>query len=327
MKVLVDPRAGFCGGVRRVVKMAEKVMEETRLPLVSLGDIIHNEVEIARLSEQGLSSIDHGGMASACGPKKVLIRAHGEPPETYERAKQLGVELIDGTCPVVTRSQNIARKHYEAGEQVVIIGKPYHPETIGIKGHCDNKAYVVYERDDVKQLDPNKKVFILAQTTVSREWFEERIAWIKEYAHNVEVQVENTLCRFVVGRDSDLEVFAKQVDVIIMVGGTKSSNTKALYGVCKRMNDRAHLIVDESELDYDVVSRRRHHRRHRFGLDSALALGKSPRHHRPTNRRRNPKRRHRLGSPTTRKRTRQNRKRRLRVRVAGVDAGPKSAGA
>ncbi|MCC6475921.1 4-hydroxy-3-methylbut-2-enyl diphosphate reductase [bacterium] len=250
MKVLVDPRAGFCGGVRRVVKMAEKVMEETRLPLVSLGDIIHNEVEIARLSEQGLSSIDHGGMASDCGPKKVLIRAHGEPPETYERAKQLGVELIDGTCPVVTRSQNIARKHYEAGEQVVIIGKPYHPETIGIKGHCDNKAYVVYERDDVKQLDPNKKVFILAQTTVSREWFEERIAWIKEYAHNVEVQVENTLCRFVVGRDSDLEVFAKQVDVIIMVGGTKSSNTKALYGVCKRMNDRAHLIVDESELDY-----------------------------------------------------------------------------
>lgn len=249
MRVLVDPRAGFCGGVRRVVKMAEKVMSDTGLPLVSLGDIIHNEVEISRLEKSGLSSIDHGGMAAATGPKQVLIRAHGEPPETYAKAKELGVELIDGTCPVVTRSQNIARKHYEAGEQVVIIGKPYHPETIGIKGHCDNKAFVVYERDDCKQLDPNKKVFILAQTTVSKEWFEERIGWVKDYAQDVEVQVENTLCRFVVGRDGDLEQFATQVDVIIMVGGTKSSNTKALYGVCKRMNERAHLIVDENDLD------------------------------------------------------------------------------
>lgn len=249
MKVLVDPRAGFCGGVRRVVKMAEKVMSDTGLPLVSLGDIIHNEVEIARLEKSGLSSIDHGGMAADQRPQKVLIRAHGEPPETYTKAKELGVELIDGTCPVVTRSQNIARKHYEAGEQVVIIGKPYHPETIGIKGHCDNKAYVVYEREDCKQLDPNKKVFILAQTTVSKEWFEERIGWIREFANDVEVQVENTLCRFVVGRDGDLEQFATQVDVILMVGGTKSSNTKALYGVCKRMNERAYLMVDENDLD------------------------------------------------------------------------------
>ncbi|NUO19611.1 4-hydroxy-3-methylbut-2-enyl diphosphate reductase [bacterium] len=250
MRVLVDPRAGFCGGVRRVVKMAEKVMSDTGLPLVSLGDIIHNEVEIARLEKSGLSSIDHGGMAAEQRPQKVLIRAHGEPPETYAKAKELGVELIDGTCPVVTRSQNIARKHYEAGEQVVIIGKPYHPETIGIKGHCDNRAFVVYEREDCLQLDPNKKVFILAQTTVSKEWFEERIGWIRDYARDVEVQVENTLCRFVVGRDGDLEQFATQVDVIIMVGGTKSSNTKALYGVCKRMNNRAHLIVDENDLEY-----------------------------------------------------------------------------
>jgi 4-hydroxy-3-methylbut-2-enyl diphosphate reductase len=231
--------------------MAEKVMTETGAPLVSLGDIIHNEVEISRLSETGLSSTDHAGMSAVSGPKQVLIRAHGEPPETYRKAKELGVELIDGTCPVVTRSQDIARKHYQAGEQVVIIGKPYHPETIGIIGHCDNKALVVYERNDVKHLDPSQKVFVLAQTTVSREWFEERIEWIKEYAHNVEVQVENTLCRFVVGRDRDLETFATQVDVIIMVGGTKSSNTKALFEVCKKKNGRAHLIVTEQEINKD----------------------------------------------------------------------------
>jgi 4-hydroxy-3-methylbut-2-enyl diphosphate reductase len=249
LKVLVDPRAGFCGGVRRVVKMAEQVMDETGQPLVSLGDIIHNEVEISRLSKQGLSSIDHEGMNETAGPKQVLIRAHGEPPETYRKAAEMGVELIDGTCPVVTRSQDIARKHYQSGEQVVIIGKPYHPETIGIKGHCDNQAVVVYEREDVKQLDPSRKVFVLAQTTVSRDWFEERIEWIRDYARDVEVQVENTLCRFVVGRDRDLERFAAQVDVIIMVGGTKSSNTKALFQVCQKMNDRAYLIVTEDEID------------------------------------------------------------------------------
>lgn len=251
MKVLVDPRAGFCGGVRRVVKMAEQVMHDTGQPLVSLGDIIHNEVEIARLHKQGLSSTDHDEIVREGGPKQVLIRAHGEPPETYRKAKEMGVELIDGTCPVVTRSQDIARKHYQAGEQVVIIGKPYHPETIGIKGHCDNKAVVVYERDDIKQLDPTKKVFILAQTTVPRDWFEERVEWIKDYANSVEVQVENTLCRFVVGRDRDLEKFAAQVDVIIMVGGTKSSNTKALFKVCQRVNERAYLIVTEEEIESD----------------------------------------------------------------------------
>ena len=251
MKVFVDPRAGFCGGVRRVVKMAEKVMSETGSPLVSLGDIIHNEVEISRLSDKGLSSTDHIRMSSTSKPTQVLIRAHGEPPETYRAAKELGVELIDGTCPVVTRSQDIARKHYQAGEQVVIIGKPYHPETIGIIGHCDDKALVVYERSDVKQLDPSRKVFILAQTTVARDWFEERIEWIKEYARDVEVQVENTLCRFVVGRDRDLEIFARQVDVIIMVGGTKSSNTKALFEVCGKKNGRAHLIVTEQEINKD----------------------------------------------------------------------------
>ena len=249
MKVLVDPRAGFCGGVRRVVKMAEQVMDDTGQPLVSLGDIIHNEVEIARLSKRGLSSTIHEEIARDSGPKQVLIRAHGEPPETYRKAEEMGVELIDGTCPVVTRSQDIARKHYEAGEQVVIIGKPYHPETIGIKGHCDNKALVVYEREDIQQLDPTKKVFILAQTTVPRDWFEERIEWIKVYAQAVEVQVENTLCRFVVGRDRDLEKFAAQVDVIIMVGGTKSSNTKALFKVCQKVNERAYLIVTEEEID------------------------------------------------------------------------------
>ena len=251
MKVLIDPRAGFCGGVRRVVKMAEKELQVTGQPLTSLGDVIHNEVEIGRLKELGLSSASHDVLSNGQPrPPKVLIRAHGEPPETYEKAKQLGVEVIDGTCPVVTRSQDIARTHYLNGEQVVIIGKPYHPETIGILGHCENRALVVYEASDLKKLEPNKKTFILCQTTVSAEWFQERVEWIKAHCRDVEVQVENTLCRFVVGRDRDLEIFARRVDVIIMVGGTKSSNTKVLFGVCQEVNQRSYSVVTENEIDW-----------------------------------------------------------------------------
>ncbi len=251
MKVLIDPRAGFCGGVRRVVKMAEKELSSTGEQLISLGDIIHNEVEIARLKELGLSSANHEILGNGAAPSKLLIRAHGEPPETYEKAKALSVEIVDGTCPVVTRSQNIARTHYLNGDQVVIIGKPYHPETIGIVGHCDNQALVVYDREDVQRLDAARKTFVLCQTTISREWFEERIAWIKEFCSEVEVQVENTLCRFVVGRDNDLMKFAREVDVVVMVGGTKSSNTKVLFGVCKEVNPRSHSVVTAEEIDFE----------------------------------------------------------------------------
>jgi 4-hydroxy-3-methylbut-2-enyl diphosphate reductase len=251
MKVLIDPRAGFCGGVRRVVKMAEKELETTGQPLTSLGDVIHNEVEIARLNEMGLSAASHDVLGNGRSKlSKVLIRAHGEPPETYERARQSGVDVIDGTCPVVTRSQNIARTHYLNGDQVVIIGKPYHPETIGILGHCENQAIVIYDKADLGKLDPGRKTFVLCQTTVSAEWFQERVAWIKECCNDVEVEIENTLCRFVVGRDRDLETFARQVDVIIMVGGTKSSNTKVLFGVCQEANERSHSVVTEDEIDF-----------------------------------------------------------------------------
>jgi 4-hydroxy-3-methylbut-2-en-1-yl diphosphate reductase len=250
VRVFVDPRAGFCGGVRRVVKMAEQHMAETGQPLISLGDVIHNEVEINRLKTLGLSGTSYDVLDDdATGTRKLLIRAHGEPPETYRKAEQRGIELIDGTCPVVTRSQDIARSHYLAGEQVVIVGKPYHPETIGIRGHCDNQAAIVYEKSDVEKLDAYKKTFILAQTTVARDWFQERIDWIKERCADVDVQVENTLCRFVVGRDRDLEQFAREVDVVIMVGGTKSSNTKVLFEVCTKANPRSYSVVTESDID------------------------------------------------------------------------------
>jgi 1-deoxy-D-xylulose-5-phosphate synthase len=250
MKVVIDPRAGFCGGVRRVVKMAEQHIARTGEPLVSLGDVIHNEAEIGRLKGLGLTGTGHDILDNgANGTHRLLIRAHGEPPETYSKAQKLGIEIIDGTCPVVTRSQKIARSHYLDGEQVVIVGKPFHPETIGIRGHCDNQALVVFEKSDVEKLDPHRKTFVLAQTTVARHWFHERIEWIQQRCADVQVEVENTLCRFVVGRDRDLEKFAREVDVVIMVGGTKSSNTKVLYDVCHTANPRSYQVANESEIE------------------------------------------------------------------------------
>ena len=117
-------------------------------------------------------------------------------------------------------------------------------------GHCENQALVIYDKSDVEKLDPARKTFVLCQTTVSAEWFQERIEWIKSSCRDVEVQVENTLCRFVGGRDRDLETFAKEVDVVIMVGGTKSSNTKVLFGVCQEVNERSYSVVTEDEIDF-----------------------------------------------------------------------------
>lgn len=248
MKVMIDPRAGFCGGVKRVVKIAERELAASTTPLLSLGDVIHNEREIHRLEELGLRSTDNTILENnSDSPCRLLIRAHGEPSDVFERASACTLEVIDGTCPVVTRSQDIARAHHLAGEQVVIIGKPYHPETKGIIGHCNSDAVVVFEHDDIQKLQPERKTFVLAQTTISADWFDERVEWVKEHCRDV--VVENTLCRFVVGRDKDLRDFAAQVDVLIFVGGTRSSNTKSLYEVCRRANPRSHRITGENDID------------------------------------------------------------------------------
>jgi len=248
MKVIVDPRAGFCGGVRRVVRIAERELSSPLRPLLSLGDVIHNEREITRLETLGLHSTDYSILErKPDDAPRLLIRAHGETPDIFERAQTQGYELIDGTCPVVTRSQNIARTHHLTGDQVVIIGKPYHPETKGIVGHCDGDAVVVFERSDVLKLQPHRRTFVLAQTTIPADWFAERVAWVKEHCR--EVIVENTICRFVLGRDHDLRRFAAEVDELILVGGTRSSNTKSLFEVCRQVNSRSHLIVDERDVD------------------------------------------------------------------------------
>ena len=248
LKVTIDENAGPCGGVKRVIRLAEDSLQQG-VRTTSLGDIIHNEDEIRRLRGLGLESSDHRVMDEAAqseDPRRVLIRAHGEPPQTFERARRQGVELIDGTCPVVTRSQNAARQHWEAGEQIVIVGKPMHAEVIGIVGHCGGEAIVVSEPADVERLDASRKSYVLAQTTISLEQYESVLREMER--RGIRYETNNTICRFVTDRNDDLPAFARQHDVILFVGGHHSSNTKVMHKVCEAVNPRSYHIDSVNEI-------------------------------------------------------------------------------
>lgn len=249
LRVTIDENAGPCGGVKRVIKLAENSLAQG-IPTVSLGDVIHNSDEIQRLERLGLSSGSHTDIDRAARSKekqRILIRAHGEPPETFQRADQQDVELIDGTCPVVTRSQNMARQHWQAGEQVVIVGKPKHAEVIGIVGHCGGEAIVVNTPEDVAKLDPTRQTYVLAQTTISNEHYESILRELDR--RKIPYQTNNTICRFVTDRNDDLPHFAQQHDVILFVGGHHSSNTKVMHQVCLSVNPRSYHIDSVGEID------------------------------------------------------------------------------
>ncbi len=249
MKIVVDDHAGFCGGVKRVVRLAEQSLENGE-QIRSLGDLIHNDSEINRLKQRGLEIVDHEIFNRKEHGGVLLIRAHGEPPSTFQTAEDQHMTLIDGTCPVVTKSQKIAREAYLRGEQVVIVGKKFHAEVKGIIGHCDNQAFAIMHEADIDELPLTKDrpVFVLAQTTISPEEFQAGVEWIRK--RGFEVHVHDTLCRFVTGRDKDLEKFAAAYDVILIVGGHKSSNTKYLHSVCREKNPNSYHIEDDSEIDY-----------------------------------------------------------------------------
>lgn len=249
LKVTIDENAGPCGGVKRVIRLAENSLQEGKRT-TSLGDIIHNEDEILRLKKLGLESAGHEVIDRAAESSKdqsVLIRAHGEPPETFERARRQGVTLVDGTCPVVTRSQDAARSHWEAGEQIVIVGKPLHAEVIGIVGHCGGEALVVSEPADVDRLDPSRKTYVLAQTTISLEQYQSILHELDR--RRIPYETNNTICRFVTDRNDDLPAFAREHDVILFVGGHHSSNTKVMHKVCEAVNRRSYHIASVEEIE------------------------------------------------------------------------------
>jgi 4-hydroxy-3-methylbut-2-enyl diphosphate reductase len=257
MEVKIDPHSGFCFGVVYAIQMAEDELNESG-KLFCLGDIVHNSEEVDRLKAKGLEIIDHERLHKLrdC---KVLIRAHGEPPETYRIAAENNIELIDASCPVVLKLQHRVREGYietdDEGGQVVIYGKQGHAEVNGLIGQTDGKAIVVMEENDLDKIDFRKPIQLFSQTTKSTKGFfkikgeiEKRLREAGSEPGDI-FEANDTLCRQVSNREPQLRSFAPQFDVVIFVSGQKSSNGKILYEVCKEVNPRTHFVSSKEEIE------------------------------------------------------------------------------
>lgn len=258
MEVTIDKNSGYCFGVEFAIKMAEDEMEGSDR-LYCLGDIVHNDMEVKRLSDKGLVVIDREQLQQL-NDCKVLIRAHGEPPETYRTAIENNIELIDASCPVVLKLQHRVKTAFDKMEkekgQIVIYGKKGHAEVIGLTGQTLEKAIVVMEDKDLEKIDFTKPVTLFSQTTKSTKGFynlkskiEEKIKAEKGVLTELDFNANDSICRQVSNREPQLSKFAEENDVIIFVSGKKSSNGKALYQVCKGVNERSYFVENETEID------------------------------------------------------------------------------
>mgnify|MGYP002624712917 CR=1 FL=1 len=250
MKVTIDDNAGYCFGVVKAIGAAEEVLRRDGR-LYCLGDIVHNSAEVERLKNKGLVVIDHSRLADLSGCR-VLIRAHGEPPQTYRTAQRLGIDLVDATCPIVLALQGLLRRGYDAmravGGQVVIFGKPGHAEVVGLNGQTEGTAIVVSHPGDIAEIDFGRPVRLYSQTTKSRDEYRTLIANI-EARNPVDFVAFDTVCNRVANRARQLETFAQSVDVLLFVAGADSSNGHYLYEYCRRVQPATHLIGGPDEVD------------------------------------------------------------------------------
>lgn len=247
LKVEIDNNSGFCFGVVYAIEMAEEILD-MQGHLYCLGDIVHNDEEVKRLEVKGLKIINHDHL-KALQNEKVLIRAHGEPPSTYKIAIENNLELIDASCPVVLKLQNRIKNSFDKKEKIYIYGKHGHAEVEGLLGQTSNEA-VVFQ--DIKELDLAslpKDLTLYSQTTKSTDKFYEITETLK--LAGITVNANDTICRQVSNRDHELRDFAGKYDVIIFVSGTKSSNGKVLYNVCKETNPNTYFISNLGELSKD----------------------------------------------------------------------------
>lgn len=235
----IDSKSGFCFGVARAIKMAEQIISEQK-PVVSLGDIVHNSEEITRLEKIGMSMASHEHIQNLEN-KTVLFRAHGEPPSSYETLQKQGACIVDATCPVVLKLQQRIRKAWlemtEKSGQIVVYGKKGHPEVTGLVGQTNDEAIVISHIDDIRSIDPSRPLVLFSQTTMDLKGFEAIRDSIRIWMNpGVEASFHNTICAQVGNRAPHLRVFASKYDVIVFVGGEKSSNAKVLFNVCKEVN-------------------------------------------------------------------------------------------
>lgn len=252
MRVVIDDNSGFCFGVVRAIGEAERMLQEVG-EVYSLGDIVHNRVEVQRLEKLGLHTVTHEDMA-ALGGRTLLIRAHGEPPRTYHHAEELGLTVVDATCPVVARLQRRVREAYEkmqrVGGVVVLLGKRGHAEVIGLTGQVNDDVLVVEHMEDLAMVDCSRPIYFLSQTTQSIALFNSMAEELRRKSHDAsQVIIDDTICRRVAGRESLLAEFSRGVDVVLFVCGKKSSNGRVLYDVCCRANGRCYNIEEAADID------------------------------------------------------------------------------
>ena len=250
MQIEIDNGSGFCFGVTTAIRKAEEELAAgTRL--YCLGDIVHNGMECERLRRMGLVTINHDEM-SRLHDVKVLLRAHGEPPETYEMARRNNIEIIDATCPVVLQLQRRIKQKYDSNPdaQIVIFGKPGHAEVLGLVGQTNGRAIVVADLDGVKSLDFTRDIFLYSQTTKSLDEFHRIIDYIQQHiAPEATFKSFDTICRQVANRMPNISSFARRHDLILFVCGRKSSNGRVLFNECKSVNPNSHLIEGPDEID------------------------------------------------------------------------------
>lgn len=256
LQIEIDKSSGFCFGVVNAISQAEKELKNNGT-LYSLGEIVHNDMEVERLKLLGLNTITHADLDRLQG-KKVLFRAHGEPPETYKKALDKGIEIIDASCPVVLKLQIKVREGWvrmqQVGGQVVVYGKKGHAEVLGLVGQAKGGAIVIESIDEIEKLDFTKPIELFAQTTKSADEYKEiadeirRRMGLASSGADIDFKVYNSICGQVANRKTELKSFAKKFDAIVFVSGKKSSNGKMLYEVCRSVNPKSYFISSPSEV-------------------------------------------------------------------------------
>ena len=250
VKVEIDSHSGFCFGVRKAINSADEILKNGT-PVYCVGDIVHNDAEAERLHQSGMKIISYDQI-NQIQKGIVLFRAHGEPPATYQLIKKAGLQLQDETCPVVLKLQDSIKKAYqtvkEKGGQLVIFGKRGHAEVIGLEGQCEGQAIVIEKEEEVERLDFTRPIELFAQTTKNPDQLK-RIVQLIEERKGEPIRWHNTTCKQVTGRVPKIKAFAQQHDVVVFVGGKKSSNAKVLFAACCEVNKHSYFVSDASELD------------------------------------------------------------------------------
>lgn len=251
IEVEIDKGSGFCFGVVTAIQSAERELKNTDI-LYCLGDIVHNSLEVERLQALGLHTIEHEDFARLKG-QKVLLRAHGEPPSTYEIAKQNDITIVDATCPVVLRLQRKIHKCYQETRanrtQLVIYGKKGHAEVNGLVGQTEGTALVIEKKEDLDRIDFHRDIILFSQTTKSLDGFREIVTEIRErIAEGVQFSYFDTICRQVANRLPNIKIFASSHDWVYFVAGKKSSNGKMLFEECRKANPHTLFISEAAEI-------------------------------------------------------------------------------